>query len=150
MSGKAVRETLGFIGVIVSMVFVGMEMRLNTQAIQATARNEMASGSREWLMEMSASPALSSAARRWAEGEELNADLVFMVELSVNALLRNAENVFLQVEGGTVDESALVSYGFTSSGFYQSPNFPEYWAGKRENYHPAFVTAFEEGIGLRM
>ncbi len=30
MSGKAIRETLGFLAVVASMVFVGMEIRQNT------------------------------------------------------------------------------------------------------------------------
>ena len=31
MSGKAIRETLGFIGVIASLVFVGLEVRQKGQ-----------------------------------------------------------------------------------------------------------------------
>ena len=31
MSGKAIRETLGFLAVVASLVFVGFEIRQNTQ-----------------------------------------------------------------------------------------------------------------------
>ena len=37
MSGKAIRETLGFIGVIASLVFVGMEIRQTTLASEREA-----------------------------------------------------------------------------------------------------------------
>jgi hypothetical protein len=40
MSGKAVRETLGFLGVIASLIFVGLEIRQNTVTAQATAVQE--------------------------------------------------------------------------------------------------------------
>jgi hypothetical protein len=34
MSGKAVRETLGFIGVVLGLVFVGWEIRQNAQTVR--------------------------------------------------------------------------------------------------------------------
>ncbi len=37
MSGKAIRETLGFLAVVASMVFVGMEIRQNTTALRRDA-----------------------------------------------------------------------------------------------------------------
>ena len=35
MSGKAVRETLGFLGVMASLVFVGLEIRQGASATRA-------------------------------------------------------------------------------------------------------------------
>jgi hypothetical protein len=40
MSGKAIRETVGFLGVIASLVFVGFEIRQNTLASRAAAIQE--------------------------------------------------------------------------------------------------------------
>ncbi len=40
MSGKAIRETVGFMGVIASLVFVGLEIRQNTLASRAAAIQE--------------------------------------------------------------------------------------------------------------
>ena len=40
MSGKEIRETLGFLGVIGSMVFVGLEIRQNNLALTASAIQE--------------------------------------------------------------------------------------------------------------
>ncbi len=40
MSGKAIRETLGFLAVVASMVFVGLEIQQNTRALRATAIQE--------------------------------------------------------------------------------------------------------------
>lgn len=149
MTGKSLREGLAALGVILSLVFVGTEIRQNTIAIRAATLNDLASGSREWLMSLAASPELISAWRRWLAGEELTPDEVEMAEITVNALLRNVENVFLQVESGAVDESALVSYGFGGARAWESPNFPGYWARRWGRYHPDFVAAFEEQIGSR-
>ena len=51
MSGKAVRETFTSLGVIASMIFVGLEIRQNTMVARAAAYQEMGFG----------------AADRWAE-----------------------------------------------------------------------------------
>ena len=40
MSRKAIRETLGFIGVIASLIFVGLEIHQNTLASRAAAIQE--------------------------------------------------------------------------------------------------------------
>ena len=37
MSGKAIRETLAALGVIASMVFVGVEIQQNTRSMQVSA-----------------------------------------------------------------------------------------------------------------
>ena len=49
MSAKAVRETVGFIGVIASLVFVGLEIRQNTQAAQAAAIQESINVARQQI-----------------------------------------------------------------------------------------------------
>ena len=40
MSGKEIREALGFLGVIGSMIFVGLEIRQNNLALTASAIQE--------------------------------------------------------------------------------------------------------------
>ena len=148
MTGKSLREGLAAIAVIVSLVFVGTELRQNTVATRAATLNDLASGSREWLMAIGTSPELASAWRRWLAGEEITPDETEMALVTINALLRNVENVFLQVQSGAVDESALVSYGFGGASAFKSPNFPAYWADKWSRYHPDFVSAFEAQFGI--
>ena len=50
MSGMALRETLGFLGVMASLVFVGLEIRQNTALARATAFNDLSVGSREYFL----------------------------------------------------------------------------------------------------
>ena len=40
MSGKVVRETLGFLGVVASLMFVGLEIRQNTAVARGQARQD--------------------------------------------------------------------------------------------------------------
>lgn len=62
--------------------------------------------------------------------------------MAMSAQLRNAENVYLQVQEGVVDESVLQSYAFTSRR-YESAAFAQFWRVERMRYDPLFVSAFE-------
>jgi len=148
MSAKMIREALAALGVILSMLFVGLELRQNTLAVRATALNDLASASRDWLLAISSNPELTATMVRWVEGAELSPTETLAARSQVLALLRNTENVFLQVQAGAVEESALISYGFGGSLPFRSPHFPPFWAQRRDIFHPDFVAAFEAARGL--
>ncbi len=48
-SGQVIRETLGFLGVIASLIFVGFEIRQNTVALEATAIQASVAVAREQI-----------------------------------------------------------------------------------------------------
>ena len=148
MSGKTLRETLAAVGVMLSLLFVGLELRQNTLAVRATALNDLATGSREYLLTVGSNPDLIAARIRWIAGEELEPVEMEMTIWTLSALLRNMENVFLQVRAGAVDESALQSYGFSVALPFRSPHFAAMWASRRGGFHPDFVAAFEAQLGL--
>ena len=58
MSGKEIRETLGFLGVIGSMVFVGLEIRQNNLALTASAIQESISAGRQHTQILATNPDL--------------------------------------------------------------------------------------------
>ena len=58
MSRKAIRETLGFLAVVASLVFVGIEIQQNTSAIRGQTRQSLNADYREWQMAMATSPEL--------------------------------------------------------------------------------------------
>jgi hypothetical protein len=122
-----------------SMVFVGLEVRQNTRAVRATAQNDLATGSREYLLAQATSPELSAAYLAWTNDTETTP--------VQNALMRNLENVFLQVELGTIDEGALASFGLQAPVF-RSRRFVEEWDGDSTGWNPEFIAAFEAANGL--
>ena len=131
-------------GVVVSLAFVAVELSQNTKAIQATVRNDLAAASREWSLAQATSPELAEAADKWMAGEEVTRAEFRMVRSFCVALMRNVENVYLQVQNGSVDESALVGYGFRAIPLLRSDRFVTLWPDIRETFHPGFVEAFEE------
>jgi hypothetical protein len=148
MSGAAIRETFTALGVVVSLVFVGLELRQNTLAVKAAALNDFTTGSRDYFLAVAADRDLVAATLGWRADEELDPVDATRVQMTLMALLRNLENVFLQVRVGAVDEGALQSYGFR--GGYGSRNFRQWWAMTRSAFNPEFVAAFEAENGLAL
>ena len=56
MSGKAMRETLGFLAVVAGLAFVGMEIRQNNTLAQAAQQNDIFDASREIELAVAADP----------------------------------------------------------------------------------------------
>ena len=59
-------ETIGVIGVIASLVFVGVEIRQNTQAVRGATYQSLTESSMELLFRISDDPALGEQIDAWA------------------------------------------------------------------------------------
>jgi hypothetical protein len=141
-SRRSWKEFVGAAGVVVSLAFVGLELRQNTAAVSATARNDLAAGSREWLIALAESPELSVALGRWLLAPDISPQDEAAALYMVRALLRNTENAFFQVRSGVIDEEALGSYGIRS-GIFRAPRFAAFWEQEKGVYDPGFVRTLD-------
>jgi len=67
---KRVIETVGFVGVVGSLIFVGLEVRQNSVAIQAATNASVAEAFHEQNMMLASSPELAAALARNVESPE--------------------------------------------------------------------------------
>ncbi len=58
MSGKAVRETIGFLAVVAGLVFVGLEIRQGTTVARAATRQALADDTMQLIQDLYAVPGL--------------------------------------------------------------------------------------------
>jgi len=142
--------------VVLSLIFVGMELRQNTLAERAQTRQELANSSRELLLTIAENPTLSRAyaAMYGAMGGFQDSTLSAVDSLQgrfvMFANLRNLENVWLQSQSGVVDEDVLETYAFRNARLYSSESFRTVWRAAWSNVlDSSFVSAFEEANGLR-
>ena len=148
MSGKAIRETLGFMAVVASLVFVGMEIRQNTAIARAQTRQFLTENHREWNMAMAGDPTLMEAFEaRFPTGATGPVGDV-RATYAMFAWLRHLENVFLQVQEGVVDASVLQSYGWVDQRQFYSAGFAPWWSDYRGRFNDDFVAAFEAEYDL--
>lgn len=149
MSGKDLRETLGVLAVVASLVFVGFEIRQNTAVARGQARQELAALNQEWLILQSTDSTFNDIYRRfWIVADtSLTDSELARATWGMRLNLRRMENVYFQYREGLVDVSALQSYGFQAvSTMFKTPRFIDFWVthDERRAYDPDFVRFLEE------
>lgn len=143
MSVKSLGEALAALGVIASLIFVGLEIKQNTAVARAQTRQALTEDLRGFIMDLAAEKELFGAFHEKFETtyegslDDRRATYVMF------ARLRMAENVFLQVQEGVVDDSIFFSYGWSGQPVFMSSQFRDWWPEFRMRFHPDFVAAFE-------
>jgi hypothetical protein len=133
MSGNALRETLGFIGVVASLVFVGYEIRQNTQTARAAAYQAIGIATAELHDALAHDPVLARLVTRPSnEFTDSEAQRVFS---NLVAWIRMSEMVYTQVELGILPDDAMERLGYGSLG---NELFACSWPDLRESVGEAF------------
>ena len=145
--GRTIAEIMAATGVILSLLFVALEIRQNTSSIRAQTRQQLSDASAELLLAF-ATTDLGPLWGRFARGDSLTQAEMSRVGPALVAAVRGLENVYLQTREGVIDESALVSYGWRGSIMYRSEAFAEWWASNRDRFNAEFVEVFEAEHGL--
>jgi len=156
MSGKALRETLGFLAVVASLAFVGVEIRQNTHAVQSTTAQAISDQAFEFNLLLATDDDWIRIYTFLVEGgtrDELSSEDRVRHGLMLTAGLRVMENRFRQVQLGAIDPSELeVSGGIRVVSWYRTQHWLDYWldTGQATNWSPEFVDFMEtEVLGLR-
>ena len=137
-------EIIGFISVVGSLAFVGIEIRQNTSAVRGATNQAISDQASELYLAIATDRGLSSLVKRLYDGETRGQfDPVDDMQLFLTVMsgLRRVENIFLQLEDGILDERAFERIGL---GFYRSPYGRQIWAEHMKYFDRKFVPFFEE------
>ncbi len=145
-SVREIGEAVALLGVVSSLVFVGLELRQSRIAARAAAYQELGIAVRDsWLArannrELNDLVYLASVAdsATWADLSESDVGLVRSYVVSV---IRLYETVYLQVEQGLLEPDAMEFLGWT--GFLNSDLLVRMWPHVRPVVTPAFATYLE-------
>ena len=147
MSGKAIRESLGFLAVVASMVFVGLEIQQNTKAVRAATFQALSDAASTGALQAATDdhlPALMALIRdedpSFAELTPEDRERIRFMYLHT---VRRVENIFVQVSEAVVDEDAYMRFQPTA-GYIGSGAFRGFWLETRPGLAPDFVAFFEE------
>ncbi|HKK92021.1 MAG TPA: hypothetical protein VJ925_01265 [Longimicrobiales bacterium] len=145
-------RALAALGVIGSLVFVGLEIQQNTAAIRAQTRQGVADRNADAIYAVAENPEL---ARAWTivwqdgiPGEVATPVDSAQARWAMWGMVRMVEHAYLQVEEGILPESSLNGYGFRDNNNFQNPQFAPFWADIRNRFDPRFVEAFEAEYGF--
>ena len=145
-SWRGFSEVVGVIGVVVGLAFVGTEIRQNTLASRAQARQELAGQNWDYLLRLAEDDELAVLwSREWTVEfiHGLPPEERFKVALSTIALLTRLEGVYSQVAEGLIGEEALDYYGMVQPRFDEA-GFWTIWRGARHTFRADFRDFFEQ------
>lgn len=148
-SGSRLREILAAIGVVLSLVFVGYELRQNTQVSKAAAIQGLADQSLDIILTWTSDGETVHLLTRVLAGETpdtFTADENTKIRLMFLAILRNAESRHRQTTLGILEDPTILG---GAASIWRTPYLAERWPVLRESVAPDFAEAFELEYGLR-
>lgn len=144
MTAAAVRETVGFLGVVASLVFVGTEIHQNSLSVQAATYQDLISQIEELNLIQIDNPEFGEFARAALStpGPLSDADIDRMTPY-LWLLLRHGDLAFSQYELGLLSEERLQSTVMPLSDRLRLPWIQERWTGF---HRAAFVPSYQSYV----
>ena len=143
---RTVIEIIGFLSVVGSLAFVGVEIRQNTSAVRGATNQAISDQVGELMLTIATDDNLAELVKRLYDGETQDQfDPVDDMRLFMTIMtgLRRIENIFLQIEDGILDDRAFDRIGLS---FYRSNYGREIWQANRQFFDREFVPFFDELI----
>lgn len=158
MSRKTSRieRTLTTLGLIVSLLFVGWEIRQNTQVARAAAIQATGDQIIQWQTEVGLNDdwvRIITFLREGGDFEELSPEDRQRYGYVVSATVRIMELRYRQMQMGIIAREDMGTYGGTSNpNWFRSPHFLDWWDGldAENSWSPDFLEFFEgQVLGIR-
>jgi hypothetical protein len=132
-------DYLAAAGVVLGLVFVGLELRQNTTAMRGAAYQELAAASGANALTIATDPQLADVIVRWfEEPQSLTRAEALQIRMVILMAGRQTENAFQQYRVGTMDGDLWQGYVEAFRLWTNAPGFAEVW----ETYQYRFSTAF--------
>ena len=109
---SSLAEIISSIAIVITLIFLTMQMNQNTQALEATTRQQALNGDTQFLVSAINNPEIILS---WSKPELSDEELVKLNEALI-LFFRNRENDFAQYKRGVMDEATWLRYtsSFTS------------------------------------
>ena len=138
-------DWLGALGVVASLLFVGLEVRQNTAAVRGATYQSIADSSQQQVQWWADNEKLLEHEVRIDEGalsEEFTPVENLVIKSGFVMTIRRIENIYVQVREGLVEEEAVLRFR-PSKDYFQTPYFLEFWESWRLELEPEFRDFFE-------
>lgn len=144
MTAKDFRDTVGLLGVIASLIFVGLEVRQNTRVARAEAYRGLDQAMAQWYFVAATDdelvPLLRGVFLEGVRRDELSGPDKWRVGMMLDAAIRSHEFLFRQVEEGVLPPHSLDRAGSIT---FNAPYMRDLWPVVRSQYREDFAAYFE-------
>ena len=141
---RQVFELVGFVSIVLSLGFVGLEIRQNSRAVRGATNIAISNQVMDMAMEIASNERLGKLVSLMMEdnikNEALNPEDRTSAQMLIYAGIRRIENVFLQVEDGILDARAFDRIGMS---FYRTNIARKTWDIYSNYFDKDFILFFE-------
>ena len=142
---KYIFEIGGALGLIGSLIFVGIEIRQNTSAVRSSAQQAISEQITELYYTIAPDERLSNLLSRALYDGITKKDLSptdnISLRLMIQGGLRRVENVYLQYKNGIISDKAFDRIGMN---YYRNPYSREVWEENKNKFDKDFIPFFEK------
>ena len=141
---RTIVEIIGFLSLVGSLAFVGVEIRQNTSAVRGATNQAISDQVGELMLTIATDDNLARLVKRLYDGETQDQfDPVDDMRLYMTIMtgLRRVEKIFLQIEDGILDDRAFDRIGLS---FYRSNYGQEIWQANKQFFDREFVPFIEK------
>jgi hypothetical protein len=144
-----VGEAVAALGVILSLVFVGFQIRQSAIVASAQATQDLAATSQDFLLMLGTDPnAIRILNKTFGGMGEVTSEEAERAQFIMLAWIRRAESAFAQVQRGLLPTTALDAYGMeVIIARFENPRYVTFWSQRRSSMNPEFVRYVEERSG---
>jgi hypothetical protein len=141
----ALGELIGGIAIIVSLIYVGIQVNDNAGAVRSAAANDANGAMQSWYLEIGSN---QQASELWygamtSEAVRSNQE-EFQFLMMTHAAFLGFQNSYLLAEEGTIDPELREALNAAILGVKDLPGMSRYWRQRRSYLHKDFVEYVNE------
>jgi hypothetical protein len=143
-----VGELVASIAVVISLIFVGLQVRDNTVATQAASYQASAAYSADILLAVAENPEKARIFNAYVfeDPHNLSADETLQAQYLLSAALRGLENIYIQHQAGMLSEAGWAAREPTVRGLVMAPGYEKFLSSSNAVTHGGPFMEYVEGI----
>jgi hypothetical protein len=138
-----VTDIVGTAAVVVSLIYVGLQVRQNTAAIQTSTNQELYQQHQEKGLLVMESAEMAEIILRASQSAELTPVDSVRYDRYLNVSINPHEAVYTSVLQGTLEPEMATAWLASMPDFVCTAGLPRFWDESKDGYHRAFRSAVD-------
>jgi hypothetical protein len=140
-----IAEVIGAVAIIVSLIYVGIEVNDSTRAVRSATANETAAAISAWYRDVGGNQQAASVIQAgMSNPDSLSPDEALQFVYLIHGLMHEYQAAYYLAREGTLDSAIQESITNTLSGTREMPGFNMYWQQRRDLFQPDFRAYVDE------
>ena len=141
----SVAEVVGAVAIVISLVYVGIQVNDSTRAVRSASANDAAALAQTWYLEVGSDPVASTIILEGLTNpESLSREDMVQYIYMFHSILLALQNSWYLASEGTLDVELRDTVTNTILGIREQPGMALYWSQRRALFKPDFQDYVDE------